>query len=773
MEDFQGTPAEKSDFIANTIELQHLLRTAEAQAGKEGVTVIGNLGRGLGKTIDTAREEYNHAWQRTLSDTGDADQHLPKPQMKELYRALPMKAHAYLDASNYPNTYADRVVETAAKLMAGKDMGIPHEEAAAFLSKYFDAVAKEHGDESLQSLQHVVGVAKQLRDERIGNGTAEAGVPNERPDEGVLGSTQEGRPEGDRGSPSQEVLADKGAGRDSDGVKKTDENYYGRYRYSLSDYDNTIQHRFAHTSVYSGTDGTFLRARLAFHPEIAKQARSILAPEKSFIQTNPVLSKILGISTQAKHSLLSLSGFHWAQIGLRGVESGVNPIKPFVEMLKGNGGWDMNNPEHLALVESGGTHPGIPGASESFTEGVKGGAGPISKIPGVGHVLDSVNNALFGANGFIDRMKLETALSFAKRLESIKPELTKTERFKIAGQMANYRYGGLDYLQMGRSQTAQDILRLTLLAPDWMESNFRDAASMLGPYGRLSRFDFARIALYNFAAAQTINMLSTGKMHLEQPFGVVSKDGKKVYSVRTMPQDIYHALTQPMDYATNRLNPLIARTGVEALFGRDKQGHLRDVGEQIKDLLANVSPIPLQGVTNALTGNFHPGETGGDYVRSALGLTSKPNNSSAEQLAYKLASQNSSSGRMSSDELAHFHKVMTYEDRLRDGDVSALADLHREVLQGKIPMSSYRQVLKGSQQSRLSSTINRLPMSDAIDVWNLSTNDERGVIGPVMMKKIMDFRNTEQQRLTPAERARMDVKLAAVVDGMFTAAGQK
>jgi hypothetical protein len=118
--------------------------------------------------------------------------------------------------------------------------------------------------------------------------------------------------------------------------------------------------------------------------------------------------------------------------------------------------------------------------------------------------------------------------------------------------------------------------------------------------------------------------LNTGKMHPEVPFGVVSKDGKKVYSVRTMPQDIYHALTEPMDFASNRLNPLLSRTAVEAITGRDKEGRIRDTADQLKDLISNVAPIPLQGVANAVTGNSHPGESGGDYVRSAAALPSVP-----------------------------------------------------------------------------------------------------------------------------------------------------
>jgi len=544
--------------------------------------------------------------------------------------------------------------------------------------------------------------------------------------------------------------------------------YRGRYRFNTSGYDNTIRNRYAWTNEYGGNEDTYLRAPVAFHPDIAKQAKMILDPEKSWFQKNPVFSKILALSTQAKQSLLSMSGFHWVQEGLRGLESGVNPVKPLLDMLKGTGGWDMSDPRQLKLVESGGIQPGIQTGANSFAEGLDGSHGPISKIPGVGRVIDSVNEALFGPNGYIDRLKLNAALHFADRLEKTNPDLDEMTRYKVAGELANQRFGGLNYLAMGRSQTAQDIMRLTLLAPDWMESNLRDALSTMGPYGKLSRFDLARIALYNFTVAQTLNVLNTGKMHLDTPFGVQSQDGKKVYSVRTMPQDIWHAITNPRDYAFNRLNPVISRSALEALTGRDNRGHLRSLGDQVKDLLANVTPIPLQGVENSIAGNTHPGESAGDSVRLAAGLTTRANNSPAESLAYRLASENSSSGNLPSEQAAHVRRVIGFEDRLRSGDQRALRDMQVALEKGEIAPNDAKEIIAGARRTRLQAVVNRLPMEQAIDVWNLATNAERDQLAPIMAKKMASYRRREAQRLTPAERGRMDVKLAKVFDDMVS-----
>ena len=536
----------------------------------------------------------------------------------------------------------------------------------------------------------------------------------------------------------------------------------GRYRYNTDGYNNSIrsshawQNSFIDANDEAGTQ-TSLKSPVAFHPEVFKQAQGILAPERSWLQKNPITNKIMQASSFAKHTLLSLSGFHWVQEGLRGVESGVNPLNPDQ--------WDMSNPKHVALIEAGGLQPGIEGGANSFAEGMEGG-GLVSKIPGVGKIMDASNQALFGAGGYIDRLKLTAALKFSDRLKESYPNLDDTTRLKVAGQMANQRFGGLNYLQMGRSPMARDIMRLTLLAPDWLESQVRDAASAIGPFAKLSAFDLGRIALYNFVAAQTLNLVNTGSMHLDTPFGVQSQDGKKVYSVRTMPADVFHALTSPMDFASNRMNPITVRTGVEAITGRDKQGHLRDTVEQMKDLFANVVPIPAQGLINQIDGNAKPGDSALDSVRSAAGVTTKNNPTPAESLAWKLASERSSTGPVPSEQLERHHAITGLQDRLRGGDQTALTELKAGVANGSLAPSDVKTVMNGAQKTRLQAVLTSLPMSDALDVYDRATNAERDQIGPTLLKKMAQFQRTERQKLTPFERDQIDTRLARTMDSM-------
>jgi len=522
----------------------------------------------------------------------------------------------------------------------------------------------------------------------------------------------------------------------------------GKYRYDTSGYEQ-VQSPHTNKYSYAGPD-TLVKAPVAFHPDILDQSKAILAPERSAIRDIPGVNKALELSSFAKHTLLGGSGFHWLQEGLRGIQSGVNPFN-----LED---WDMTNPQHVRLIEAGGIQPGIEGAGNAFTEGVEGHGG-IAKVPGVGDVLNKLNQNLFGSGGFIDKLKLTSALKFADRLKDTNPEMYTMTRYKVAGQMANARYGGLNYLSMGRSKTAQDIMRLTLLAPDWLESQAKDLG-FAAKFPKIGGADLARIGMYNFMAARALNYAVSGSAHMEEPFGVVSSDGKKVYSVRTMPSDLWHAATNPRDFAFNRLNPVFSRTGLELGTGRDKMGHERNLGEQMVDLFKNITPIPAQGVFDKMTGQEKPNESLSDSALSAMGATTKPNYSPAESLAYKLSSGRAASAEQPAETLERHHKIYDLEDRLRGGDTSAINEAKQLAAGGVLAPADVGKILKDSKVSRLESVTKGLPLSNALNVYDMATDQEKEQLRQILLRKVASYQKTERMKQTALERQRMDTRLA-------------
>jgi hypothetical protein len=659
-------------------------------------------------------------------------------------------AKVALGESNQPNHTKQRIFDTTADgVLAGyepaKVNGRFALDSADIAADYHRAIGKEIAKKVF------VENARKVRAEDLRPFAVQSGSGSEL-DSGTLITNSNSIP--DKTLTKAEITALGQDGLDklvADGKVTKDG---GEYRWDTTGYDNSIRTPQTNGYAYGGTPNVLVKAPVAFHPDIAEQAKMILAPEASKLRQNPISNALLNVGSFAKHTLLGGSAFHWVQEGLRGVESGVNPFN----LEK----WDMTNPEHVRLVEAGGIQPGIEQGANAFTEGVKG-SGLLAKIPGLSSIIEKSNESLFGPSGFIDRLKLTTALKFAERLKDSNPDLDLMTRYKVAGQMANARFGGLNYLAMGRSKELQDIMRLTLLAPDWIESQVRDTGFALA-YPKIGATDLARIALYNFTAARALNYMVSGKPHMEEPFGVVSDDGKKVFSVRTMPSDIYHAVSNPMDFAANRLNPVTVRTGVEAITGRDKMGHTRSMAEQVSDLFQNMTPIPAQGLVDKARGTERPNALWSDSALSAAGATTRANLSPAEQTAFKLSSQRAGTGPVPSEQLSRHHLIFGLEDRLRSGDTGAMNDVQAASQGGLLAPDDVKKIAKDSKSTRLQSVVKSLPMSNALDVWDKATNAERDSLAPVILKKMVAFRKTENHKLTAPEQSRMNVRLAKLVN---------
>src|SRR5260370_9223978 len=232
-----------------------------------------------------------------------------------------------------------------------------------------------------------------------------------------------------------------------------------------------------------------------------------------------------------------------------------------------------------------------------LTEGVGPTTRLIEKIPVLGRLQTQVHKFLF--DYYMPSLKARAYRNLVERYRAANPTWTPDKIMSEAAADTNSRFGGINYKMLGRSLTSQDAARLTVLAPDWLESEVRFMARALNPSaeGSIARRDLARIGLYTFAAAPTLNILTSRKPQLETPFGVIHKDkqGRDVeYSFRTPVTDLAHALSDPAEFLKGRANPLTVRTGVEVFTGRDEYGRRVTPGQQVSDEVKNVSTIPMQ-----------------------------------------------------------------------------------------------------------------------------------------------------------------------------------
>jgi hypothetical protein len=194
-----GPKSRQADIVP---QVKGLLTEAANRAGKEGVTIVGAKGRGLSETAKIAREEMNHAWQREMSADGSIGSHLKPEVFEDLDTKIPTGAKEYLSKHKYDDNPVTNVAETAAKFMsgAGKEMNVSPADQAYWLHDYFQSVIDEHGPEAFNTLNRVMGVAKELKEEALSGKENKFDLSKRAGNQGNLGSQQQVGGQGNSGS---------------------------------------------------------------------------------------------------------------------------------------------------------------------------------------------------------------------------------------------------------------------------------------------------------------------------------------------------------------------------------------------------------------------------------------------------------------------------------------------------------------------------------------------------------------------------------------------
>ena len=356
----------------------------------------------------------------------------------------------------------------------------------------------------------------------------------------------------------------------------------------------TVNHPALRRWKWVGTDevsgNTLLQeGDLAVHPEAYQHLKNILST--SALRQYAVGRAALRVSSTLKQTLLSMSPFHQVQEAVHATLHGVNPVRIMAPRAL-----NLGDPLQSQLIDHGLIVADFDGMSV-FQEGVAAG-GLISKVPVVGQIEAKYRDYLF--KDYIPRLKMEMATEAAKRnLQRYKGQLesgkiTRDQIFELTANQANAAFGELNYKMLGRNPTVQDLLRLSVLAPDFLEARLRFTGQALKPYGREQATALLlRGAVGMYVSARIINQLLDDDPHWDRPFSVVIKG--REYALRSVPGDIYHLISDPRSFVYHRLNPTFTRPAVEALFGRDQLGRPRSAWEQVKDFVAGVAPIPVQG----------------------------------------------------------------------------------------------------------------------------------------------------------------------------------
>jgi hypothetical protein len=553
-------------------------------------------------------------------------------------------------------------------------------------------------------------------------------------------------------------------------------------------------------------DGTnvFVQGDMAIHPEYAQFLMNQLSLKPSVLRADEGFGKFtkraLGVGAESKAVLLALSPFHLMQEGLRGIMLGVNPLKirpvdnfsldaihrleKGVEVANDQLKDHPGSPEHTQNVQNaqknledaqnlrrmaghGAMFNFDRKALSEHSEGLAQHSKLIGKIPVLGKTMDWYQDFLF--NRYMPSLKRDAALRMFDKYKKANPTWTPDAVAKATAEHVNNAFGGQDWRAMGRAAATQDWFHLFALAPDWLESEMRFAASTVR--NGMGNKNFARQQVLLMAAglwgiARVLNgvnsYLSTGtpNWHLEAPFGVATKDkdGREVvYSMRTMPTDILHMATDPMGFLQGRLSP-VTHLVQEATSGRDMYGRKLLPGQVWVDALRNMAPIPIEQIGAAISGQTPQVGTSGQLVK-AFGGTANVYQSVAQKTATDLASQRNENGLMDESAMRRAIAVSRFEDELRSGTMTTdhLDDLKDY---GNLPPKEHQKIMENLRlthgldptMARMVAKTSRLDMPSALKVWDVSTPVEKAALLKVMQKKKASYMKKALTDETPQER---------------------
>jgi hypothetical protein len=354
-----------------------------------------------------------------------------------------------------------------------------------------------------------------------------------------------------------------------------------------------------------------------------------------------------------KHSMLLFDSYHAMRMtakglsmGIRGYGKGLSLLeygdKDLDNALKNN---DIDKESYDYAKENRGTANKLINSGLNVGRIQEGLDSEIytSLLPKLGTAVSGkVGGKIMGAPGTFNTwvfqkmtrgIMLEAGVKEHDRL--VEQGVSDSDATKQAVKFVNTYFGNLGRQGVFRSKTAQDISKIILLAPQWVESMARTEAGTVGQslkygvqklaqpvtgkepiLGGLAKSTGAML-LATVAATQVANMLTRGKPTWENPEEDHKLDawipgGKEGFWVTPygLPMELTHDLIRyneqgksPLDIGrqmlSNKESPL-ARAAQVGVTGRDYTGQKLSDPSTLKNIGKNLLPLPLP--VQALTG---------------------------------------------------------------------------------------------------------------------------------------------------------------------------
>lgn len=378
----------------------------------------------------------------------------------------------------------------------------------------------------------------------------------------------------------------------------------------------------------SAGNPVFMKADLAVHPEAYAKLKNVLGKSaiKEWYESKTSASSAIpkGLvkaldfaQSETKRTMLGLlTPFHQVQEGTHAIGHRVNPFfnNPEIDLVNNHAQMDAAHHGLMLLPDRT--------SAEQFMEGFKQSK-IVSAIPGLGPLADHYSNYLF--HQYIPGIKFKTYEAILGRnmgvfeKEMASGQVTPEDVKILSAEQANAAYGHLNYADLARNPTILHIMRLGLLAPDFLEARFRFSGQAIkgltgGKVGREQLIALTTLAVAQASLAWILAKTTGGQWDAKDPF--TFHVGNRKFTMRSVPEDSVRLLSDTRAFAYARLNPVIGRGAIEYLSGTDWRGQKVTAGEVTKNILQQ--PIPL--ALRPLFGTGNSPLSGWEQLAGAAGL---------------------------------------------------------------------------------------------------------------------------------------------------------
>jgi hypothetical protein len=310
---------------------------------------------------------------------------------------------------------------------------------------------------------------------------------------------------------------------------------------------------------------------------------------------------------------------------------------------------------------------------------------------------------------------------YAKDLSAGK--ITRDQLLRKTAREANAAFGELNYTDLGRNPTLQHFLRLTLLAPDFLEARARFVGQALKPYGREQQLALLRGAVGMFVMARLINSATGEDDPVRRPFSVIYKG--REYGLRTIQGDLLHLVTSPRTFAMGRVSPLVGKTGLELLTGRDYKGDPITNEQMWRDIVSGWKPVVFRsGPDQKLWESFAQG----------FGITEKKYRSAAMEKAREFGLKELPRGPVPEAQLQKSTRVRDLIAKQRGGE-DVRSAVREEYRAGKLSLADVDRIVKSRSQTELQSAVAHLKPQETWQVYQSATADEQREIRQAVAPK--------------------------------------